>query len=187
MKNYLKEFGFLSEAEIDEIILAAKHKTMKKDEYLIKEGSVCKEVVFVISGIFRSFYYSSLGEEITYCFTCTSNFITAYSSFITGEKTAENIQALTPMELFVIPKREIERLEQSSSNWLRFSKLMAEQEYLRLEKRIFMLQKEKAEVRYQDLIKNKPEYLQDIPLNYLASYLGISQRHLSRIRKEISI
>jgi CRP-like cAMP-binding protein len=64
---------------------------------------------------------------------------------------------------------------------------MAEQEYLKLEKRVFMLQKEKAERKYQDLLENHPDYLKHIPLNYLASYLGITQRHLSRIRKEIAI
>jgi len=51
-----------------------------------------------------------------------------------------------------------------------------------MEKRIFLLQKESAETKYQDLLKHHPEYLNLIPLNYLASYLGITQRHLSRIR-----
>lgn len=183
MKNYLKAFNILSEKEIDEISTLGKYKSIKKGGYFTKEGTICKEVAFVVSGILRSFYHSSAAEEITYCLTFPSNFITAYSSFITQDKTVENIQALTATELFIISKKEIDRLEKSSSNWLRFSKIMAEQEYLKLEKRIFMLQKEKAEKRYQDLLENKPEYIQQIPLNYLASYLGITQRHLSRIRK----
>jgi hypothetical protein len=62
---------------------------------------------------------------------------------------------------------------------------MAEQEYIKMEKRIFILQKESAEKRYEDLLNNQPLYLQLIPLSYLSSYLGITQRHLSRVRKLI--
>ena len=70
-------------------------------------------------------------------------------------------------------------------NWIKFLKIVAEQQYIELEKRIFQLQKNNAFERYSDLLKNHPEYLQNIPLQYLASYLGITQRHLSRIRREI--
>ncbi len=187
MKDYLKSFHLLTDDEIDEVLALGKYKSLAKGDFFVKEGAVCKEIAFVVSGTFRSFYYSSEGEEITYCFTFSNNFITAYSSFLSQEKTMENIQALTNIELFVIPKHEITKLEKKSNNWVKFLKLMAEQEYIKMEKRIFMLQKEKAEKRYADLLANKPEYLQEIPLSYLASYLGITQRHLSRIRKQISI
>jgi len=187
MKAYLKSFNILTDLEIDELLKLGYAKTIQKDEFFSRDGTVCKEVAFVFSGIFRSFYYSSNEEEITYCFTFPGHFITAYSSYISQEKTVENIQALTTTELFMFPKHEISQLENQSVNWLKFFKTMAEQEYIKLENRIFLLQKEKAEMRYQNLLVNNPEYLQKIPLNYLASYLGITQRHLSRIRKEISI
>ncbi|MEO0334198.1 MAG: Crp/Fnr family transcriptional regulator, partial [Bacteroidota bacterium] len=83
------------------------------------------------------------------------------------------------------PKEKIVALEKSSTNWLWLFKHLAEQEYIKMEKRIFLLQQESAEKRYEDLLKNRPNYLHTIPLNYLASYLGISQRHLSRIRRSI--
>ena len=98
----------------------------------------------------------------------------------------DNIQALTDVSLMVIPKNEIDRLEKASINWMKLLKVMAEQSYINLEKRIFMLQKEKAEVRYQNLLENDPTLLLEVPLNYLASYLGITQRHLSRIRKALT-
>ncbi|MNL38520.1 hypothetical protein D3C87_1607400 [compost metagenome] len=63
--------------------------------------------------------------------------------------------------------------------------MIAEQQYLELENRLFLFQKEKAKERYIDLLKNQPLYVQQIPLQYLASYLGITPRHLSRLRKEI--
>jgi CRP-like cAMP-binding protein len=186
MKNYLKSFNILSNDDIDLFESKATYKKLKKGDFFIKEGKTCKEVAFVISGIFRSFYYSSSAEEVTYCFTFSNTFVSAYSSFLSQSKTVENIQALTDVELLIISRDEILKLEESSTNWLKFFKFIAEQEYIKMEKRIFIIQKESAEKRYQDLLTNEPEYLQLIPLNYLSSYLGITQRHLSRIRKSIS-
>jgi len=186
MRNYLKSFNILKDDEIDSFESKVIRKHLKKGDFFIKEGKTSKEVAFVVSGLFRSFYYSSSGEEVTYCFTFSDSFLSAYSSFLSQTKTVENIQALTDIELYSISRNEILKLEQSSPNWLRFFKFIAEQEYIKMEKRIFILQKETAEKRYEDLLANQPEFLQLIPLNYLSSYLGITQRHLSRIRKSFS-
>lgn len=186
MKNYLKSFNILSDEEIDLFENKLTQKHLKKGDYFIKEGEVCKEVAFVSSGLLRSYYYSSEEEEVTYCFTFSNTFVSAYSSFLLQTKTVENIQALTDCDLLTISKAEILKLEKSSPNWLKFFKVLAEQEYIGMEKRIFLLQKENATKRYKNLLTKHPKLLQLIPLNYLASYLGITQRHLSRIRKSIS-
>jgi len=186
MKQYLQSFHIFHTDEIETLLKLSKQKTINKMDYFIREGDVCKEVAFVLSGTLRSFYISTKIEEITYCITFPNNLLTAYSSFITGQPTEENIQAITTVELLVISKSEIDKLAQHSTNWVKFSKIIAEQQYIELEKRIFQLQKNNALKRYTDLLNNQPEYIQQIPLQYLASYLGITQRHLSRIRKEIS-
>lgn len=185
LKTYFRQFSFLSEKEIDEQVEKVIPKTLSKDEFFLSEGSVCDKVAFVKSGIFRSFYHTSTEEQITYCFRFPGTFITGYSSLLTGEPTRENLQALTDAELLVIPKEEITRLENASPSWLRFFKMVAEYEYIELEKRIFLLQKESAEFKYRELLEKSPNYLREIPLHHLASYLGITQRHLSRIRKNI--
>lgn len=113
--------------------------------------------------------------------------MTAYSSYLTNEPTQENIQAITPTELLIIPKEKTEALVSKNSNWIFFLKVIAEQQYIELEKRTFQLLGNNATKRYADLLKNQPNYLKSIPLQYLASYLGVSQRHLSRIRKEIAL
>jgi CRP-like cAMP-binding protein len=183
MRDYLKSFNILTDEDIDVFESKVIRKTLKKGDYFVLEGKTSKEVAFDVSGLFRSFYYSSAEEEeVTYCFTFSNTFVSAYSSFLSQTKTVENIQALTDIELFSISRDEILKLEKSSTNWLRFFKFIAEQEYIKMEKRIFILQKESAEKQYEDL----PQYLQLIPLNYLSSYLGITQRHLSRIRKSMS-
>ncbi len=186
MREYLESFGILSPDEIDMIEDSMKQKTIPKGGFFIEQGKTCKEVGFVVSGMLRSFYYSSDQEEVTYCFTFSNSFVSAYSSFLAQTPTAENIQALTDVELLTVSREVVMKLQDSSLNWLKLFKYIAEQEYIKMEKRIFMLQKESAEKRYEDLLKNHPEFLQLIPLGYLSSYLGITQRHLSRIRKSIS-
>ncbi len=186
MKTLLKSFNIFSDREINEFIELGVQKTLSKGDFYIKEGSVCRKMAFVVSGIFRNYYYSSSGDEITYCISFPNSFITAYSSFITQNKTQENIQALSDAEILVFSKLDMDRLEKTNKNWLCFSKKIAEKQYMELEKRIFLLQKEKSEARYSDMLNNHPEYIQKIPLQYLASYLGITQRHLSRLRKNIS-
>lgn len=186
IRLFLKSFEILTDIEIDDLIKLSTHKLFKKGDYFIKEGETCKQVAFVLSGSLRSYYISDKDQEITYCITFPNNLMTAYSSFLTAEPTQENIQAITSTELLIIQKDKLEKLVQGSPNWISFLKTIAEQQYIELEKRIFQLQKSDATKRYADLMKNQPEYIQKIPLQYLASYLGITQRHLSRIRKEFT-
>ncbi|WP_299316057.1 cyclic nucleotide-binding domain-containing protein, partial [uncultured Aquimarina sp.] len=113
MRKYLEQFNILTNDEIDLFEKKVTHKKIKKGEFFIKEGKISKEVGFVVSGLFRSFYYSSSQEEVTYCFTFSNSFVSAYSSFLSQEKTSENIQALTDIELLTISKEEILNLEQS--------------------------------------------------------------------------
>lgn len=184
LKHYLKSFDFLSRKDIENFASLAVPRSLSKSDYFIKEGESCKEVAFVISGILRSFYINQQGEEYTYCFTFPQNLMTAYSSYITCQGASETIQAITEVELLVLPKEKLDELSQTNIHWMKFSKLIAEIQYVELEKRIMQLQSHSASKRYSDLIENHPDYIQLIPLQYLSSYLGITQRHLSRIRKE---
>ena len=186
MKAYLQSFHLFSEADITELLALGTYISIKKGDYFFEGGKTCNKVAFVFSGSFRHFYQSASGEEITYCFTLADNFVTAYSSFVSNKKTNECIQALADASLFVIPKTEMERLINTRNNWLTFSKIIADRQYIKRENRILLLQKESAKMKYESLLEDKPEYVLNIPLQYLASYIGVTQRHLSRLRKEMS-
>lgn len=185
IESYLKAFQILTPKDIEDFLNVSKTKSLKKNDFLIKEGDTCHVVAFINQGIMRSFFESGKENETTYCITFPNNFITSYTSFITGKPSEENIQAITPVELLVIDKGDVQALSENSLNWTKFLKKVAEYQYMELEKRIFQLHKNDATQRYQELMKSNPEYSRHIPLQYLASYLGITQRHLSRIRKEI--
>ncbi len=186
MKAFLQSFGLFSEAEIEAVLALGKQEKLAKGEMFIQEGSISQKLAYIESGLVRTYYHSSEEEQITYCFFFAGELLSAYSSWITGEPTNENMEALVDTELFVLPKNAVDELMGKDPRWLLLSKMIAEQQYLELEQRVFMLQKEKAEKRYANMLKRHPEFLEHIPLQYLASYLGITQRHLSRLRKEIS-
>jgi CRP-like cAMP-binding protein len=185
MKEFLNSYRFLQDSEIDEVAKFATTKHLKKGEYFIRQGEVCKEVAFVKSGIFRNFIISNLGEESTYCITLPNNSISSYTSYITGDATIENIQAIANSEIFILSKEVLDKAINESNNWMKYMKIVSETEYMKLEKRVFSFVSEKAKQRYISLLEQNPIYIQQIPLQYLASYLGITQRHLSRLRREV--
>jgi CRP-like cAMP-binding protein len=179
---FFRLFQCLKDSEIREFLEFGEIKQLQKFDHFIKEGQVCHKIAFVFSGLIRSYYLSPKGEEMTYCILFPDVFITAYSSFLTQQPTRENMQMLSNAELLVVSKDELEKLTQRNPNWNLIFKAIAEQQYIELEKRIFQLQISDAATRYKDLLDSHPQYVQEIPLQYLASYLGITQRHLSRIR-----
>ena len=184
MEEYLNSFDFFTKEEIEKVTALGTYKTIKKGEFFFK-GGLCGKVAFVETGVFRHFHHLDSGEEISYCFTFSNNFITAYSSFVSNKATSEHIQALADARILVFPKTEIENLINTHKNWMLFSKKIAERQYMKREERIFLLQKDKAKYKYEYLLQRKPEYLQSVPLQYLASYIGVTQRHLSRLRRSL--
>ncbi|WMN11548.1 Crp/Fnr family transcriptional regulator [Marivirga salinae] len=186
IKEYFKSFEVFSEDEITGFVQLFEFRKLKKNDFFVNEGEKCNEIAFIKSGIFRSYYISPEGFDITYCFRFPNDLLASYSSFITGNASVETLQAISNADLLVVKKDAIEKIMHQSFSWTRFLKIVAEQQYLELEKRVFQLQNETAVQKYISLLENQPEYLQKIPLHYLASYLGITQRHLSRIRKEIT-
>lgn len=185
LEDHLARWKLFSREEIAEFISHCTLMQLKKDEYVIQSGTTCETVVFVADGVLRSYFIDRKGEEVTYCFTFPDTFTTAYSSYITGRPAEESIQAISETRLICINKNTLRRLGDKSSSWLMFQKISAEQQYIELERRIFSLQKLDALMRYQQLLHEKPEYVKFIPLRYLSSYLGITQRHLSRIRRMV--
>jgi CRP-like cAMP-binding protein len=186
LRNMLISVNILTDSEIARGLKNFEPKLFEKGDILIEAGMVCDWMAFVNSGVLRNFYISSKDEEVTYCLTFPNKVISAFSSFMTQKVTFENIHALTNGELLVIKHNPYYDLMNSSENWLKFSRFVAEQSYIEMEHRLLALQMETAKKRYEDLLKFNPDYLQKVPLKYLSSYLGITQRHLSRLRKEIS-
>jgi CRP-like cAMP-binding protein len=183
IEAYFAPYNILQPEEIAHLARLFRPKKLAKMDFFAQPGKPCREVALVVSGIFRSFYTNAEGQEMTYCITFPHHLMAAYSALITGMVNQENIQALSPAELLVVNKEELDRLAMQNIRWMSLLRAIAEQHYLELERRLFQLQRDSAAQRYRDLLEHQPEYVRHIPLQYLASYLGITQRHLSRIRR----
>jgi CRP-like cAMP-binding protein len=182
MENIIKNFQIFTERESNYLSKHLIKRVLEKGDFVVQSGEICEHLVFVESGLLRSLWSSHMGEDITRGFTFSGQMTTAYTSFITGQVTEENIQALVRSELILLPKNVADTLSASSINWLIFLKNFLEKHLLQQERRMLQFQKGTAHQRYQHLQEHFPDYLQQIPLQYLATFLGITQRHLSRLR-----
>jgi CRP/FNR family transcriptional regulator, anaerobic regulatory protein len=159
-------------------------KSFKKKEFLLQEGQVCNKVTFINSGCMRLFYNVE-GIENTVQFFFGDSWYTDYASFLTGRRTIENMQALQVCEVVQFKKEDLYKLYNQFPTFDRVGRVMAENAFLSLSQLNQMLTNEEPELRYLNLLKQRPELVQQIPQHYIASYLGIKPESLSRIRKRI--
>lgn len=185
LKEKIKNEIIVSNFELEHILSFFKYTILKKNEYFIRIGDYCNYVAFIKSGILRIFYINDKGEETTCYFALQNDFVTSFTSFSTGSISIENIQAIVPTELLVISKLDLEKLYKELPITQELSRKAIEKIALNMERRIFLFQNNNAEERYKYLLKNNPILIQTIPLQYIASYLGITPQHLSRLRKVV--
>jgi len=158
--------------------------TLSKNEYLLSEGKVCRHLYFLEAGATRGFYNLD-GKEITHWFGFENDFVTSFHSFITGEPSVENIQLLESCTLWAITKETLTDLFNRHHDIERLVRIAYEKYYIRLEERYVNAQFKPAKERYESLLLQTPHILERVPLGFIASYLGISQETLSRIRSKL--
>jgi len=176
----------LTQEEISAIEKAYNTIEISKGQLWIEQGKVCDQVAFVVSGKLRNFYFDEAGNEVTCYFVTPNNFVSAFSSFLTNAPTHENISTLEDTVLRTISKKEMETLSDLIPKLQIFRRVIVENLFIIMEKRIMMLQSQSAHERYEKMIKENPEILLSVPLQYTASFLGITPQHLSRLRKELT-
>ena len=155
--------------------------TLSKNEYLLTEGKICKQLYFLEVGALRGFYNLE-GKEITYWFGFENDFVTSFHSFITQQPAVETIQLLEGSILWAISKESLTNLLNQYHEIERLLRIAYEKYYIRLEERFVNAQFKTAAERYENLLQHSPHILERVPLGHVASYLGISQETLSRIR-----
>jgi CRP-like cAMP-binding protein len=156
--------------------------TLSKNEYLVREGKTCRHLYFLQQGALRG-YYTLDGKEITHWFAFENDFVTSFHSFITRQPSVENLQLLEASILWAISKEKLTQLMNSYHQVERMVRIAYENYYIRLEERFVNAQFRTASERYQDLLLQSPHIIERVPLGAIASYLGISQETLSRIRR----
>jgi CRP-like cAMP-binding protein len=181
--NYFLQFGQLKEQDIAFIKSKAEERTLKKEDYFSEAGKIAKEVAFIKEGILRVCYYNNKGEEITRYFIDECNFAVDLSSFTTKIPSSEYIQAVTNCQVIVF---STDALKDISSTIKEFDSIISQittNALLEKVRRISPMLAEDAKTRYAHFLENYPKLANRIPLSLLASYLGITQSSLSRIRR----
>ena len=159
-------------------------KEFKKKAFLLQQGQVYNKISFINSGCMRLFYEVE-GVENTVQFFFAGRWHTDYDSFLTGQPTIENLQALENCEIVQFKKSDLYDLYNTHPVFERVGRILAENAFLSLSKLNKMLTNEEPQQRYLNLMNQRPEVVKNIPQHYIASYLGIKPESLSRIRKRI--
>lgn len=178
---FFKKYSPLSkEAEIA-IAGISKNITLKRNTDLQPIGHTCKTIYFINKGVARIYYYKD-GVDITESFAFENNIIARVESLFTGKPSRKAIQILEDAELVGINSAQLFKLYDKYPEIERLFRLIFESAYVGTVDRIEGIQFHSAEERYNALMEEAPNVLKRVPLKYIASYLGITQVSLSRIR-----
>ncbi|WP_374165342.1 Crp/Fnr family transcriptional regulator [Arcticibacter sp. MXS-1] len=182
--QYILQFGNLNKQQLDLIVSKGETLELKKDEYFSEAGKIPRQVGFVVEGVIRGCYYNNKGEEITRCFISENSLVCDYVKFEANASSSEYLQCITDCRLIVFSKKHWEELSQIIVGWDNIKNKMVQ---------LCMYQKSRkgpvisqdATTRYSEFIDNYPLLVNRIPLSHIASYIGVTQQSLSRIRKNI--
>jgi CRP/FNR family transcriptional regulator, anaerobic regulatory protein len=162
-----------------------KYLSVSQNTILEEQDKIPQYLYFINSGFMRLFYYDENGEEQTTFLCSQTGFIASFSSLINQTKTIENVECITDCELLKISYVDAKKLVEKSEIFKDFFLVMFEKSISLATLRANDLALLNAEQRYQKMIDQQPHFIQNIPLQYIASYLGIKPQSLSRIRKQI--
>lgn len=161
-------------------------KKIRKRQYLLQEGDVCKFAAFVEKGALRSYSIDEKGNEHIIQFAVEGWTIADLYSFLTGEPATYNIDAVEDSELVLLTKSAQEEIIKRVPKYETYTRLQITGAYLAMQKRITALISLPLEERYINFIRQYPDIAQRVPQHMIASYMGLKPETLSRLRKKLS-
>lgn len=182
LKN-VSRFIQLTPQETEYFVSCLKHKKIRKRQYLVQEGDIALYEYFVNSGCLRMFYVDSKGMEHNVQFSIEDWWTGDMYSFLTNTPAKYNIVAIEDSELSCIERSVQEDLYIKIPKFEKFFRHLLQNAFITLQERILSGMSETAEERYLHFRKKYPSMDKRIPLNQIASYLGITPESLSRIRR----
>lgn len=171
--------------ELREITSKFKTRKLEKGEYLLKAGNLCREIAFIESGYMRMYSLAD-GKEVTLWIGCDGAFITSLSSFVFETANYWNIQAVSECRIRVIGRTDHFDLLKRLPRWMEFDNILLARAFATLEQSMFAQLHTTAQQRFEVLMEENPAIFHHVPLQYIASMLGIAPETLSRLRKNMS-
>lgn len=173
----------LPEENWEEIKTHFKFRSLKRKEHFLRAGEVAKEVAFINLGMMRMYYVTKNGHEANRSFASENSFFGDHASLLLGEPSRFSIQAMEPCEILAFEQKRLVENE----DWRQIQLLFIERTFLIKEKREAQFLIDPPEVRYQSFLSDHPGLSSRLSDHHIASYLGISSVHLSRIKKKLKI
>jgi CRP-like cAMP-binding protein len=183
--QYIRSNHDFSQREIEMIQLYFEPVSFSKNTVIEDEGKVPDYLYYIVSGYLRLFYIDENGNEVTTHINCPPGFFTAYFHFINKTVSDHHVECITDCELLRITKENLDHLVKESQAMKDFSISVFQHSIAYNENRSRELSALNAEQRYLKLLKDYPEIIQHVPIQYIASFLGMKPESLSRIRRKI--
>lgn len=183
---FFQNLGFVNEKKAAEIATFFSPVIIGRNEYFVKEGKISNEYLFLENGFMRAFAYDPEGNDVTTNFYTGGAVVFEVASFFNRVPAPENIQALTDCAGWVITYDRLNQLFHQMPEFREMGRHILVKGFSALKVRMLSMITETAEERYGRLLNNNPEIFQQAPLKYIASYLGVTDTSLSRIRREFS-
>jgi CRP-like cAMP-binding protein len=182
--QFFKNSNLVSLKAAEEIAAMFSPKEIKKNEFLSKEGRVYNEYFFLEDGFIRSFAYDIEDNDVTTNFYSSCQVVFEVASFFNRTTSKENFQAIVDCEGWYITYDQLNHLFHSMHEFRDFGRSILLKGFSSLKTRMLSMITETAEQRYDTLLKTNPEIFKHAALKHIASYLGVTDTSLSRIRKE---
>jgi len=160
-------------------------RKLRKRQYLLQQGDVCRVNAFVEKGLLRAYTVDEKGNEHVIQFAAEGWWISDLYSFLTGETSDYNIEALEDCELLLLSSSASEELLAALPKFESYQRMLLQGAYIAMQRRITSALKMTAEERYLKVVGDYPQITQRVPQHMIASYLGITAETLSRIRKQL--
>ncbi len=176
----------LTDEEFRRVLTFFVPRKIRKRQFLLQEGEVCRSIAYVTSGCLRQYTVDGKGEEHIIQFAIEDWWISDLHSFLTGNPATDNIDALEDSEVLLLERESRDRMLEDVPKLERFFRQLQEANYVATHRRINEALSASAEERYLTFVKTYPALMERVPQSQIASYLGITPQSLSRIRKELS-
>ena len=182
--NFILKVVEISRNDAREIADTFHSIQLKEKEFLLRENQISDDYIYLETGLMRTFLHDLNGEEITIDFFTENSIVFEITSFFKGVRSEASIQAITPCIGYRISYKELNTLFHNKPAFRDFGRAILVKKFISSQKRNYGMINKTAKERYESLLNTKPQILRYSPLKYIASYLGITDSTLSRLRKK---
>lgn len=184
--NHIQQKVSLTEAEKELIKTFFTEKKLRKRQYLLQEGDVCRHLAFVAKGLLRTYNVDEKGDEHMSVFGWEGWWLSDFNSFLSAEPAIFNIDAIEDAQLLLLSRADYEAITLAVPVMDRYFRILYQNSLVTKERRLMSSITHTAEEKYLQLRESDEKIIERIPQNLIASYLGIAPETLSRIRKKLA-